>query len=91
MNESPHLTVEQLAKRWHTTPQGIYTRRHRGRAPEALEDGRKLLFPLSEVERFEAEQLARRRKARQAAMRPAEATRPASRPRVPRHTTPAAA
>lgn len=57
---SPYLTVTQLAKRWHTTPNAIYTARSRRRKyPKGFRRGRKLLFPLSEVEAHErAEQAA---------------------------------
>lgn len=55
---SPHLTVLQLAKRWHTTKQAIYIRRHRGTAPKGFKSGVKVLFPLAEVEQFEARQMA---------------------------------
>lgn len=57
---SPYLTVDQLAKRWHTTPNAIYTARSRRRNyPKGFRRGRKVLFPLSEVEAHErAEQAA---------------------------------
>lgn len=53
-DESPHLTVKQLAKRWHTTPQAIYMMRHRRKAPRGFKRGRELLFPLAGVEAHEA-------------------------------------
>ncbi|MFI8535448.1 helix-turn-helix transcriptional regulator [Streptomyces aquilus] len=57
-----HLTVKQLAERWHTTPRAIYIARHRGRAPKGFKRGKNraapVLFPLAEVEAFEAKQLA---------------------------------
>lgn len=55
---SPHLTVAQLAARWKTTKSAIYIARHRGKAPKALKPGKTVLFPLSAVEAFEAEQMA---------------------------------
>jgi hypothetical protein len=55
---SPHLTVAQLAARWQTTPAAIYIARHRGKAPTGFKRGVKVLFPLAEVERFEAAQMA---------------------------------
>lgn len=55
---SPHLTVKQLAARWHTTPSAIYIARHRGRAPQGFKSGAKVLFPLAAVEAFEAAQMA---------------------------------
>ncbi|MEU1800801.1 DNA-binding protein [Streptomyces sp. NPDC019937] len=53
-SESPHLTVPQLAERWQTTPQAIYMARHRRKAPKGFRRGREVLFPLAEVEAFEA-------------------------------------
>ncbi|MFD5419425.1 DNA-binding protein [Streptomyces sp. NPDC127069] len=68
MNETPtaedeqiYLNVRQLAKRWHTTPNAIYTdrSRRRGTYPPSFRRGRLLLFPLSEVIAYEeADQLA---------------------------------
>ncbi|MFF4746847.1 DNA-binding protein [Streptomyces sp. NPDC001268] len=58
---SPYLTVRQLAKRWHTTENAIYTARsrRRGTYPKGFRRGRLVLFPLSEVEAHErAEQAA---------------------------------
>lgn len=76
---SPHLTVKQLAERWQTTPTAIYIARHRGKAPKALRRGRTVLFPLIEVERFEAQQMADDRPSHRGTTpehRPAEALRP---------------
>ena len=60
--DAPHLTVADLAKRWKTTARAIYIARHRRRAPKGFKRGRArsapVLFPLSEVLRFEAEQMA---------------------------------
>jgi hypothetical protein len=56
--DSPHLTVAELAKRWKTTPNGIRIRRHRGRAPTGFKSGIQVLFPLSEVEAWEAKRMA---------------------------------
>lgn len=53
-SESPHLTVKQLAARWQTTEQAIYMARHRRKAPKGFRRGREVLFPLAEVEAFEA-------------------------------------
>ncbi|MFD7996894.1 DNA-binding protein [Streptomyces mexicanus] len=55
---SPHLTVKQLAARWHTTPAAIYIARHRGKAPQGFRRGSRVLFPLAEVERFEKQEMA---------------------------------
>ncbi|MEU3620648.1 DNA-binding protein [Streptomyces sp. NPDC006872] len=56
--QSPHLTVKQLASRWQTTATAIYIARHRGKAPAAFKQGALVLFPLAEVERYEATQMA---------------------------------
>lgn len=55
---SPHLTVPQLAARWQTTAQAIYIARHRGKAPMGFKRGVMVLFPLAAVEAFEAAQMA---------------------------------
>ncbi|WP_262058577.1 DNA-binding protein [Streptomyces sp. STR69] len=63
--EAPHLTIRQLAVRWQTTPQAIRIARHRGRAPKGFKRGNgrtsPVLFPLAEVEAFEAKQMAKDR------------------------------
>lgn len=77
--QSPHLTVPQLAERWHTTAQAIYSARHRGEAPKGFKRGVKLLFPLDEVEQFEADRMAADRPSNRdtdPAHRPAEVSRP---------------
>jgi hypothetical protein len=52
--ESPYLTVKQLAKRFHTTPNAIYTARSRRRRfPRGFKNGKQVLFPISEVEEYE--------------------------------------
>lgn len=47
------ITVEQLAERWHTTPASVHQMRHRGRAPLGHKIGKRILFDLADVERFE--------------------------------------
>lgn len=56
-NSSPHLTVKQLAERWHKSEQAIYAMRHKGKAPRAFKSGIGVLFPLSEVEQWEADRM----------------------------------
>lgn len=56
--QSPHLTVPELAERWKTTPGAIYIARHRGKAPRGFRRGAKVLFPLAAVLEFEAEEMA---------------------------------
>lgn len=92
--QSPHLTVAQLAARWHTTPQGIYSARHRGKAPKGFKRGVKLLFPLNEVEQFEEHGMAADRPSNRGAdpaHRPAEPRRPRRTVRQPSAGTPATA
>lgn len=50
----PYLNTEELADRWRRTPNAIRILRHRRRAPKGYLDGGKLLFPLADVEAFEA-------------------------------------
>lgn len=80
--ESPHLTVKQLAKRWHCTEQAIYNRRHKGKAPKGFRNGRELLFPIALVEEFERAAIdadPKSNRASQREMRPAEPARPGRR------------
>lgn len=85
---APHLTTKQLAKRWQTTPQAIRLARHRGRAPKGFKRsaGRTspVLFPLSEVEKFEAARMAEDRPSRRG-------TTPEHRPPEPLRARPAKA
>lgn len=88
-DESPHLTVQQLAKRWHTTPNAIYVRRHKGKAPRGFKSGREVLFPLTQVEAWEQAALdadPQSNRDTKPEMRPAEP----SRPRGAKKYTPAA-
>jgi hypothetical protein len=49
------LTTEQLAERWHVSPGTLRNRRYRGDDfPAATQIGRRLLYALADVERFEA-------------------------------------
>jgi hypothetical protein len=78
-DEIPHLTVKQLARRWHTTPQAIYNMRHRRKTPPSFKRGRELLFPLAAVEAHEAAGLAADPKAGEVPeMRPPEMRTPAA-------------
>jgi hypothetical protein len=54
--DSPYLTVKQLARRFHTTPNAIYTARSRRRRfPRGFKNGKQVLFPITEVEEYERE------------------------------------
>jgi hypothetical protein len=81
-DESPHLNVKQLAKRWHKSPQAIYNMRHKGKAPKGFRNGRELLFPIALVEEFERAAIdadPKSNRASQREMRPAEPARPGRR------------
>ena len=54
-----HLTPEELAERWHTTPGTLKDWRQKGRewGPHYIKFGRKVLYPLPEVERIEQARL----------------------------------
>ena len=52
-DESPHLTIPELATRWKTTRQAIYDMRRRRKCPRGFRRGREILVPLTEVEAFE--------------------------------------
>jgi len=78
-DNSPHLTVAELATRWKTTTRAIYIARHRGKAPKAFKRGVNVLFPLVEVEAFEAAGMAGDRLSNRGAAvehRPPEPCRP---------------
>jgi hypothetical protein len=87
--ESPHLTVKQLAKRWHTTPQAIYNMRHRRKAPKGFKRGRELLMPISEIERFEADGMSvdRTNPDLDPTQAPPEASRPRTKAALRKSTT----
>lgn len=53
-----HLTVEELADREHTTPETVRYWLKNGRGPRSIKPGRRRLFPLAEVVRWEREMLA---------------------------------
>ena len=56
--EERHLTVEELAERERTTPATVRYWIHTGTAPRSLRPGRRRLFPLSEVIKWEQRHLA---------------------------------
>jgi hypothetical protein len=53
-----HLTVADLATRWHTSAQAIYNMRHRRKGPRGFRRGKEILYPLTEVEAYEAAAMA---------------------------------
>jgi hypothetical protein len=56
--DGTYLTVDQLADRWHTTPNAIYLRRHKRTAPPGYMEGKRILFPLADVEAHERQKQA---------------------------------
>ena len=50
--------IEQVAKRYHSSPTAIYSQRHRGEAPGALaiKVGKRLLWKLEDLEAWEESQ-----------------------------------
>ncbi len=56
--DGTYLTVKQLADRWHTSENAIYIRRHKRTAPPGYQEGRRVLFPLAEVEAHERQKQA---------------------------------
>lgn len=48
-----HLTTEELADRWRTTPGNVHVMRSRGKAPKAIKRGNRLLWPVPAVEAWE--------------------------------------
>ena len=47
------LTTADLAHRWRTTEQAVYSARHRGDCPPAVRVGKRLLWRLVDVEAWE--------------------------------------
>ena len=52
-----HLTAKELAKRWHTSIAVLANLRCHGGGPRFLKLGRKVLYPITEIERHERERL----------------------------------
>lgn len=53
-----YLTTGELAKRWRTAASSLRDMRSRGVGPLSVKFGKKVLYDLDEVERYEAEQRA---------------------------------
>ena len=51
------LRAADLAERWNTTSGALSVRRQRGTGPAYVKAGRSVLYPLAEVERYEAANL----------------------------------
>lgn len=55
-----YMTTEELAERLRTVPSTVrYWRMHPGAGPLGVKIGRRVLYDIAEVERWEAEQLAK--------------------------------
>jgi hypothetical protein len=48
-----HLTIDELAARWHMARGSLAGWRHFGKGPKYVKVGRSVLYPLSAVEEFE--------------------------------------
>ena len=53
-----YLTLAEVAERYRTTPATVRYWRHCGRGPRGVRIGTRVLYPLSEIERFDRELLA---------------------------------
>jgi hypothetical protein len=52
---SPYLKLPEVAERYRTTDAVVRYWRHIGYGPKAVKVGRRLLYPRSEIERFDRE------------------------------------
>lgn len=52
-----HIDQKELAARWHVSPRTLEQWRWQGRGPRFLKIGGRVLYPLVEVEAFEAASL----------------------------------
>lgn len=50
-----HLDAPMLAKRWHTSEQSLAQRRYLKQPPAWIYVGRRVLYPIADIEAFEAE------------------------------------
>lgn len=57
MNETIHLTPEELAARWHTKPGTLAKWRQRGNGPIYVKFGRHVLYPIGAIDAYEQEHL----------------------------------
>jgi predicted DNA-binding transcriptional regulator AlpA len=61
VSTSRFLTTADLAARYRTTPPTVRYWRHVGTGPRGVKIGRRVLYPLAEVERWEREKAAAER------------------------------
>jgi hypothetical protein len=52
-----HLTTAELAERWRTSIAVLANLRYKGGGPRFIKLGRKVLYPMTEIERHERERL----------------------------------
>lgn len=57
VNSAQLLTTADLARRWQTTEQAVYSARHRGDCPKAVRIGKRLLWRMMDVEAWEESHL----------------------------------
>lgn len=57
VHNAPLLTTADLARRWQTTEQAVYSARHRGDCPKAVRIGKRLLWRIMDVEAWEESHL----------------------------------
>lgn len=50
-----YLTTEEIAERYRTSPETVRFWRHVGKGPKPVKIGRRVLYDLDELERYEAE------------------------------------
>jgi excisionase family DNA binding protein len=53
-SDQPFLTVEEAAERLRTPVATLYAWRHRGGGPPCAKVGRRLLYPVADLDRFVA-------------------------------------
>jgi hypothetical protein len=60
VNQAPsgYYTVDEAAEHYRTSPETMRYWRHLGKGPLAVKPGTQLLYPVSEIERYDAELLA---------------------------------
>lgn len=51
-----YLTTDEVAERFRTSPASVRYWNHIGYGPASIKVGRRRLYPVAEVERFEAQQ-----------------------------------
>lgn len=52
-----HLTIEELASRWGMNTGTLGNWRIQGKGPKYVKIGRKILYPINEIETWETQQL----------------------------------